>query len=297
MSRALVLGGGGPVGIAWESGLIAGLAQAGVNLSEADHIIGTSAGSFVGALLALGHAPDVLAAPYAKLSARSNALNSPQNLITATPEDFAYLTQKMSEAFLGERPGQEVRLELAHWATHAKTISEQQFIDSFGAFLRALPEDVWPERSYACTAVDTANGEFIVWDRASGVSLARAVASSCAVPGVFPPITIKGHRYMDGGMRSMTNADLARGHARVLVLAMVAGPLDAPFAQRYLAPLEREVEFLRTSGSDVAVITPDANCIEAFGPNLLDYRRTVMAAAGGEKQAMNEAARLRAFWR
>ena len=296
MSKALVLGGGGPVGIAWESGLIAGLAQSGVDLSQADHIIGTSAGSFVGALLALGHAPDVLAAPYAKLSAQSDALDMPKGLIRAAPEDFAYLTQKMSEAFSGERPGQDVRLELANWALHAGTVSEQQFIDSFGAFLRALPDDAWPERSYACTAVDTANGEFVVWDRASGVSLARAVASSCAVPGVFPPITIKDRRYMDGGMRSMTNADLARGHERVLVIAMVAGPLDAPLAQRYLAPLEREVAFLRTHGSDVSIITPNAHCIEAFGPNLLDYRRSVIAAEGGARQAIEEGARLRAFW-
>ena len=101
---------------------------------------------------------------------------------------------------------------------------------------------------------------------------------------------------MDGGMRSMTNADLARGHQRVLVIAMVAGPLDAPLAQRYLAPLEREVAFLRTHGSDVAIITPNAHCIESFGPNLLDYRRSVIAAEAGTRQAAAEAARLRAFW-
>jgi NTE family protein len=296
MSKALVLGGGGPVGIAWESGLIAGLAQAGIDLASADHIVGTSAGSFVGALLALGHAPDVLAAPYASIAQASNELDPRAELINATPEDFVYLAQKMAEAFSGERPGQEVRAELAAWALRANTISEQQFVDSFGAFLKALPEYEWPERSYACTAVDTANGEFVVWDRASGISLAHAVASSCAVPGIFPPISIKGRRYMDGGMRSMTNADLARGYDRVLVLALVAGPPNSPMAQRYLTPLEREVTALRARGSNVAVVTPDTQCLEAFGLNLLDYRRSSAAAASGMRQAKEEAERLRAFW-
>jgi NTE family protein len=296
MSKALVLGGGGPVGIAWESGLIAGLAQAGIDLAEADHIIGTSAGSFVGALLALGHAPDVLAAPYAKLALTPGAVDKRSGVITATPNDLAYLAQKMSEAATGERPGQQVRMELAVFALQAQTITEQQFIDTFGAFLRALPDDVWPDHSYACTAVDTTNGEFVVWDRASGVSLARAVASSCAVPGVFPPITIKSRRYMDGGMRSMTNADLARGYQRVLILAMAAGPLGSPIAQRYLMPLEREVEALRTDGVDVAVVTPNAECLDAFGPSLLDYRRSGLAADAGARQAVVEAERLREFW-
>jgi NTE family protein len=296
MSKALVLGGGGPVGIAWECGLISGLAQAGVDLAEADHIIGTSAGSFVGALLALGHAPEVLSAPYAKRAVTPATLDTQSGLINATPEDLEYLSRKMAEASSGERPGREVRMELAAFALRAKTMTEQQFIDMFGTYLRALPDDVWPDHSYACTAVDTTNGELVVWDRNSGVSLARAVASSCAVPGVFPPITIKGRRYMDGGMRSMTNADLARGHNRVLVIAMVAGPSDAPIAQRYLGPLEREVEALRADGADVAVVTPDPHCMDAFGPNLLDYRRSTDAASGGAKQALDEVERLKKFW-
>jgi NTE family protein len=238
----------------------------------------------------------VLAAPYAKLAVPTVVPQANSNFISATAADLAYLNQKMVEAFSGERPAIEVRLELAEWALRANTISEEQFIDSFGKFMRALPEDVWPDHSYACTAVDTATGEFVVWDRTSGVSLARAVASSCAVPGVFPPITIKGRRYMDGGMRSMTNADLARGYDRVLVLAMVAGPPDDPLAQRYLGPLQREVESLRSSGSNVMVIIPDSESVAAFGPNLLDYHRSAQAAAAGTRQAAHEAAVLRDFW-
>src|SRR5262245_30906339 len=127
MSRALVLGGGGPVGIAWEAGLIAGLARAGVKVNQADHIVGTSAGSFVGAMLALEHDPQTLIVPYAK----QPAADAQPQMSYATSNDYAFLAQKMSESFGGERPGLEVRLELAEWALRARTISEQAFIDSF----------------------------------------------------------------------------------------------------------------------------------------------------------------------
>jgi len=76
----------------------------------------------------------------------------------------------------------------------------------------------------------------------------------------------------------------------------VAGPPDEPLAQRYLAPLQREVESLRSSGANVMVVIPDAESVSVFGPNLLDYRRSSEAAAAGTRQAANEAAILRDFW-
>jgi NTE family protein len=116
------------------------------------------------------------------------------------------------------------------------------------------------------------------------------------VPGLFPPITLKGRRYMDGGMRSMTNADLARGHERIVVVAVVAGPSGSPLAARYLAPLQREVDALRESGHQVEVVTPDVSCIEAFGANLMDYSRRSAAAINGLRQGRIEAEKLKAFW-
>ena len=65
------------------------------------------------------------------------------------------------------------------------------------------------------------NGEFVAFEKSSGVSLVDAVAASCAVPGVWPPVTINGRRYIDGGMRSAVNADLAAGYERVVVLAPI----------------------------------------------------------------------------
>ena len=69
----------------------------------------------------------------------------------------------------------------------------------------------WPKR-FACTAVDATSGEFKVWREEDGVDLARAIASSCSVPGIYPAIAINDRMWMDGGMRSGTNVDVAAGH-------------------------------------------------------------------------------------
>ena len=111
-SRALVLGGGGPVGIAWESGVLAGLAECGVDLSQADFICGTSAGSFVGARLALGHSPASLVAPY--LTEEPTAASAPQPSLTK-------LVLKMMAGAFASRPPETVRAELGAWALQAKT--------------------------------------------------------------------------------------------------------------------------------------------------------------------------------
>ena len=210
--KALVLGGGGPVGIAWESGLLSGFAEAGVDLSRADFILGTSAGSFVGAQLAMGAAPASLAAPFL---AMGEAPKTPRPAAPARDPgrpapDLAFLMRKMVEAGAGQRPAQEVRAEIGAWAIEQSPMGEDDFIQSFGRFLAELPADAWPQKGYACTAVDAADGAFRLWDKAAGVGLARAVASSCSVPGVYPPITIQGRRYP--GRRHALAGERRHGH-------------------------------------------------------------------------------------
>src|SRR5262245_46002271 len=80
----------------------------------------------------------------------------------------------------------------------------------------------WPQRRLQVTAVAADDGEFVVFDRDSRVALIDAVGASCAVPGVWPPVTINGRRYIDGGMRSPANVDLAAGYDRVVVIAPIA---------------------------------------------------------------------------
>jgi NTE family protein len=305
MSRALVLGGGGPVGIAWEAGLIAGLLERGVDLSEADFIMGTSAGSFVGSQLAMGRsAADMAAAIVAEAERHKSAADiakPPATASASTSErpaapNLMPLMRMMQEASAGTRDPKEVRREIGAFALGASTVDEATFIKSFGRQLSGEQADGWPQKAYACTAVDAETGEFVVWNNDSKVGLARAVASSCSVPGVYPPITINGRRYIDGGMRSGTNADVAKGHARVVLVALRIGGPDPAQAERQKAILDREIKALTDEGAKVELVTPDAPSQTAFGANLMDARVRPAAAKAGLDQGRALAATLEQFW-
>ncbi len=296
-TRALVLGGGGPLGIAWETGLLAGLAAGGIDLSRTDFILGTSAGAFVGAQLAMGRSPAKLVEALVARGKPGGAKSkSSSDRAPAAVPDLAVLIAKMQEAVSGARPAQEVRAEIGAWALSVTTITEDAFIASFGRWLKELPADAWPQKGYACAAVDAADGSFVLWNKEAGVGLARAVASSCSVPGVFPPITIGSRRYIDGGMRSPTNADLARGYDVVAVVAITAIAPDPAMAERFALILKAELRTLRESGSRVELITPDPASLKAFGLNLMDARRSPDAAHAGLDQGKADSDRLRPLW-
>ena len=294
MTRALVLGGGGPVGIAWESGLVAGLAEGGVNIGEADLIIGTSAGSAVGAQLSMGRSPQQM---YAAVAADSgNTRPGPTRANTGAggaPPDLTPLMDLMQKAGRGDVPAEEVRKEMGAFALAANTMSEEAFIATFGRMLAT--SEGWPEKKYMCTAVDAVDGTFVTWTNDSGVPMSRAIASSCSVPGVYPPITINGRRYIDGGMRSGTNADLAKGYDTVIVVAVTTG-VEGPMADVSKKRLEDEMATLKDSGSSVTLITPDATSCEAFGVNLMDFSRRSGAADAGLAQGRAEAEALKGKW-
>ncbi|MGY1826284.1 MULTISPECIES: patatin-like phospholipase family protein [unclassified Blastococcus] len=275
---ALVLGGGGITGIAWEIGVLAGLAEAGVDLTGADLVVGTSAGSVVGAQLT-GGAP--LEAMYAR------------QLEPPTQEKVARMTRgnliRYGWAMVASR-GRDVefRRRIGTLAIAAEkaglTPSEEERIDVIGS--RLVSRD-WPERALVITAVDAATGEFRTFDRESGVPLVQAVAASCAVPGVYPPVTIDGRRYVDGGMRSAANADLAQGYDRLVVLAPIprgVGPLASVDAQ------------VTGMVSRVAVVSPDQAARAAIGRNVLDPAAREPAARAGRVQAAAVAARVGEVW-
>jgi NTE family protein len=299
MTRALVLSGGGPVGIAWEAGLLAGLAEGGVDLAAADYILGTSAGSFVGSQLAMGRKAADMAGAILKEAERVSpavaAGSRPAGAGNGGAPNLGVLFQKMAEARSGERNSQEVRREIGQFALDAKTMDEDSFIKSFGRQLSETAEGAWPSRGYACTAVDAETGEFVVWNEASKVGLARAVASSCSVPGIFPPITINGRRYIDGGMRSGSNADLAAGHELVVVVGLRTAA-DAATSERMRAPLEAEMQVLRDGGARTELILPDDASVASFGLNLMDGRKRPGAAKAGIDQGRALAPALKAVW-
>ena len=271
--RALVLGGGGLTGIGWEWGIVAGLAEAGLDLSAADLIVGTSAGSVVGAQLATGL--DVAARYEAQLV-------PPDGELAATLG--AKMMLRYALAMIG--PSARARKRIGRLALRANTGEESARL---AVIESRLPVKEWPARALQITAVDTATGEFRVFDRASGVPLVAAVAASCAVPGVWPPVTIEGRRYMDGGARSGTNADLAAGYDRVVVIAPLPrgiGPMPGAATQ---------VEALRAR-SRVALITPNRAATQAFGRNVLDPARRAGAARAGRAQAATLVPEIREVW-
>ncbi|HXQ17842.1 MAG TPA: patatin-like phospholipase family protein [Caulobacteraceae bacterium] len=293
MSRALVLGGGGPVGIAWEAGVLAGLAEGGIVAADADFIVGTSAGSVIGALVAIGREPGSIAEPIIAETDRPREVPSQVAENRPGGPNMMILFQKMQEAASGERDPDQVRREIGAFALEAQTVEEEQFIGGLSRQLAQVADDAWPGR-FACTAVDCETGAFVVWDAEANVPISRAVASSCAVPGVFPPITLKGRKYMDGGMRSATNADLAKAHARTLVVALRFGAGE--IAERMMRPLEREMAAIRDAGGEVELIVPDEASVQAFGANLMNPRHRPASASAGREQGRRLAGDLKRFW-
>jgi NTE family protein len=287
MARALVLGGGGPLGVAWESGLIAGFAQGGVDLGLADYILGTSAGAIVGARLASG----VEAASLADAPLDPAAVVRPPS--GGSPEAMMRMGQMMREGLGGARNPAEVRRELGALALGAEAASEAAFLEIMGRELGRVPHQGWPTRAFACTAVDAEDGGFQIWQADSGVDLLPAVASSACVPGLVTPITLQGRRYMDGGMRSPTNADLAVGYELVVVIAVqTPAAAEGPFAKL----INQEVESLQSGGATVVTITLDEGSAAVFGANPMDADRKPEVARAAVAQGLSQASVLKEFW-
>jgi NTE family protein len=270
-----VLGGGGVTGVAWELGLLAGLAEAGLDLTGADVIVGTSAGSVV----AVQIASDV---PLERLYEAQ--LESAGGEIAAKLGLGAIL--RMAWSTLSTRDELKARARIGVMAVSARTVPAEQRREVIAS---RLPIRDWPDRDLRITAVSADTGEFFVIDRAAGVSLVDAVGASCAVPGVWPAVRINGRPFMDGGMRSPANVDVAAGCDRVIVIAPISTawrPRNSVTAQAANLPADTRN----------AVISPDQAARAAIGRNLLDPARRAAAARAGRHQARNAVDRIARVW-
>jgi NTE family protein len=208
---------------------------------------------------------------------RSEAEKTPSDVATESA-GLATFLQMIQEAARNGSSGPEIARQIAAYAAGASTFPEEQFIARFTPVLGPDSGGAWPSRSFVCTAFDTEDGAFKIWDAASRANLARAVASSCAVPGVYPAITIDGRRYFDGGVLSTTNAHLAKGYDAVVVLSVTEIlARRAGLAKNLKTPLEREVKTLRDAGADVQIVAFDDAALEIIGVRLMD--RTLQPAA------------------
>jgi NTE family protein len=280
MTRAVVLGGGGVAGIAWETGVLTGLADEGVDLTRADLVVGTSAGSAVAAQLTSG----LEVAELFRRQVDPDA-QSPEIPAEFDPEKIAEIFGLGAEDTTDTVDRTELRRRIGNAALLAETVSEPRRRDVIAA---RLPVHTWPSAKLLIVAVDATTGEERIFDAASGVPLVDAVAASCAVPGIWPPVTIGDSRYVDGGMRSPENADLAVGHDVVLVFQAMRVP--------EMDDLDAQVETLRRQGSTVLVITADERSVDAIGTNPLDPTTREAAARAGRLQGIDAAATVARTW-
>ena len=261
-------------GIAWHLGLLCGLQRAGVRLADADVVIGTSAGSVVGTLIASGadleqavalQEHEVAPEPAAPRSRNGEWLSA--MAVLADPSV----------------PAQEARARVGAMALAAPTTDEDRYLARMATL---LPVRDWPAGDLRVVVVDTADGRDVVLDAGSGVPLVRAVAASCAVPGLMPPVTVGDRRYMDGGVRFGAGADLAAGADRLVVIA----PLAILSRDRIVA------EMAATGAERTLLIEPDRASIDAFGQNFMDPARRPASVRAGLRQAEALAESVRAVW-
>jgi NTE family protein len=291
-STALVLAGAGAAGNAWELGLIAGLSDAGVDVTDAGLIIGTSAGSTVAAQITSGTRPAEL---YAAILAEAPR---PQGAELKSDRGRGHLSgptylEWSNKIISSAQDASDMRRRMGAAALEMDTFDgsgQARWRDIVGA---RLPSHHWPQQPVLITAVDAHTGEPVVFDRHSGIELVDAVAASTS-NGFGGPYRIGGNRYINGGYRRSENADLAAGYGRVLVLSPFGGRSRMP--GEWGMDLATQVEELRAGGSRVESVFPDARAGDVFNANALDPSTRLPAARGGHDQGRALAEQLTEFW-
>ncbi|MGO4384398.1 patatin-like phospholipase family protein [Specibacter sp. RAF43] len=288
----MVLGGGGSTGNAWLIGILAGLFDAGLDVTGAELVIGTSAGSTAAAQLAGATPPELLAAILA--GAPQQRTGPPRSDGGRAPSRPAADHLKRTSAIIAAaRDAAEMRRRMGAAGLEMDAASDGSWQSRWRATVAArLPGQQWPHRTVLLTAVDARTGEPVVFDRHSGVEMVDAVAASCA-SGL--PYRIGDNHYIDGGYRRNENADLAAGYGRVLVLSPFGGRTRMPL--KWGMQLAAQLGELRARGSKVETIFPERNATHMFGANAMDPSLRPPAARAGYDQGRALAGQLTEFWR
>ncbi|MGW9415641.1 patatin-like phospholipase family protein [Arthrobacter cupressi] len=305
-TRALVLGGGGSTGNAWLIGVVAGLFDGGLDVTGADLIIGTSAGSTAAAQIT-GASPaqllaDILAGPPHQRPAPAHQRPAPARQQPASPGSdgrprpgqVSEHLERTDRIIAAAGDAADMRRRMGASALELPPSSDASAHARWRATVASrLPSQDWPAQPVRLTAVNAGTGEPVVFDRHSGVDLADAVAASCSSGFAYG---IGGSSYIDGGYRSNAeNADLAAGYARVLVLSPFGGRTRTP--AEWGMDLATQVDGLRAGGSRVETIFPDSGSEHLFGVNAMDLSLRPSAARAGYGQGRMLAGKLNEFWR
>lgn len=271
-NRALVLAGGGVLGISWEIGLTAGLAHESVFLAEADLIVGTSGGATV--------AVQIASAPIEQLY-RDQIEGSGPSEPTIDGVDVADLIARIADT-IGRTPEPlQARKTIGAWSLERDRVPEAERRKLVEA---RLPRHRWPDQRIALTAINAKTGELRIFDKDSRVHVVDAVAASCALPVVWPAVTIDGQRYYDGGIRSITNTDVADGYRQVLVVKV------------FDMPESSDVKDI-SGASNLYTIVADEASTSLIGADPMDPGRRAAVARAGYDQGVRVANAVRSFWR
>ena len=268
----------------WELGLVAGMADAGTDLREADLFVGTSAGALVAAQITGVSTLDE--------AFRLVTSNRAEEKSSRDQVDFTRWREAVAKAKAGGGTHREILRRIGLLTKLPPAKSEEEERQNLAS---QLPTRVWPKARLLIAAVDVQTGERCVFDRDSGISLVDAVLASGAVAGIDAPLVAGGHVYVDGGFYSTDNADLAVGCDRILILA-----LRARVPRLSLVPLEAATDKLRASGALVEIVLPDEASEGAFasvGGNLLNPAVLEPAMNAGRWQGRRLASeRIARFW-
>lgn len=278
--RGLVLAGGGLAGIAWELGILRGIEDESVDAARAllnsDVVIGTSAGSAVAAQLGSGLSLREL---YERQTSGASKEIAPN-------VDIDDITELFLKALSDREASKADKLQrIGEIAASTPTVPEPVRREIIA---QRLPSHEWPDRDLRITAIDIGTGELVGFDPRSGVELVDAVAASCAVPGAWPPVTIGERRFMDGGVGSTMNLELAADCGTVVVLVPSGKGAPSPFGP------DPAVEVDGFGGRALGVFA-DADALAAFGPNPLDPACRAPSARAGRAQGRRVAAEVADF--
>jgi NTE family protein len=279
--RALVLGGGGVGGLAWLTGVIFGLAESNVDVSVADKIIGTSAGGALGAQIGVSDDLDSLFLRQTEPSLQVNEIDVPA-------EKFA----RFQAAYLALVNAGDEKLFTQGMIELALQANDQLLDQRRSVILDRLQCTQWPSRKLELVSVNATDGKTAIFTADGSANLVDAVMASCAVPGVWPAATIDGHRYIDGGVRSMDNADLAEGFDAALILSP-NGTRASFFSGRRLTD---QIDQLQSGGTRVCLIEPDRVSRKSIGANPLATNNRSAAAEAGRRQGREMAPHIQGFW-
>jgi NTE family protein len=289
----LVLGGGGATGAAYHAGTLLALhTDTGFDPADADVVVGTSAGSIIGALVRSGVSPDDLAAWGSDVPASTGGRaaravldrvgDAPLRLTPPTLDRGSRRSTVLAAALRGRiRPSTGLMAMLPFGLLDpADSLSAIGRIGDAHIDGRAL--DDWPARDLWVTAVRTRDGARVVFGRDRHADLGDAIAASCAIPGLFRPVRIDGEHHVDGGAASPTNADVLVDAG--VDVAIVVSPMSGWTPSVPTRPdhwirracswrLRREAETLRRAGIRVHLLEPGRPVVEALGTNPLSRDR------------------------